>query len=437
MTRAVPLAGVILAAVLSPRDGWAQQPSSPTLELHALQQAAVAADPRGAELQLFNEQSALRLKNLAVLRLPTIGADAQAQYQSDVATAPLAGPGGRPLFAPPKATYDSAIRIDQRLFDPAIAAQTALERAQLAEQQARLQTALYAVRQSVNEAFFAAAALHQRANTLAAAIADLEGRLREMEARVREGAAVPADAAAVEATLLQRRQEDDELRANRRAALARLGTLTGRAIGEDASPVLPDLAARVAAARASLATLRARPEYAQFARMSERLARQREAVAAQARPKASAFGRVGYGRPGLNFIQGEFETYGLGGVRIQWNAWTWGTTGREREALALQQRVVAADEAAFARGLAEAIEGDLASIDRLQRALTLDERIVALRREVERMTQVRLQEGVVTASEYLARSAELLQARVAYAGHEVELAQASARLLTTLGLEVR
>jgi hypothetical protein len=43
----------------------------------------------------------------------------------------------------------------------------------------------------------------------------------------------------------------------------------------------------------------------------------------------------------------------------------------------------------------------------------------------------------VTASEYLDRNAELLQARFAQAGHRVELAQASARFLTTLGLEVR
>jgi outer membrane protein TolC len=60
-----------------------------------------------------------------------------------------------------------------------------------------------------------------------------------------------------------------------------------------------------------------------------------------------------------------------------------------------------------------------------------------LREQVVRSTQVRLQEGVVTASEYLDRTAELLQARYSRTGHEVELAEASARLLTTLGLEVR
>ena len=38
-------------------------------------------------------------------------------------------------------------------------------------------------------------------------------------------------------------------------------------------------------------------------------------------------------------------------MRLQWNAWTWGIRAREREALAIQQQIVAADEAAFARAL--------------------------------------------------------------------------------------
>ena len=98
---------------------------------------------------------------------------------------------------------------------------------------------------------------------------------------------------------------------------------------------------------------------------------------------------------------------------------------------------MAADEAAFARSLTTSIEGDQTAIDRLQRSLVADERIVTLREQVEHSMQLRLQEGVVTASDYLDRSAELLQARFARTGHQVELAQASARLLTTLGLGVQ
>ena len=50
---------------------------------------------------------------------------------------------------------------------------------------------------------------------------------------------------------------------------------------------------------------------------------------------------------------------------------------------------------------------------------------------------MRFQEGVVTASEYLDRNTEWLAAQFARGRHRVELAQARARLLTTLGLEVR
>jgi len=99
--------------------------------------------------------------------------------------------------------------------------------------------------------------------------------------------------------------------------------------------------------------------------------------------------------------------------------------------------VVEADQAAFARGLDEAVAADAASIDRLQAALVIDDRIVALREQVERSVQIRFREGVVTAADLIDRSTELLQARSARATHEVELAQAGARLLTTLGLEVR
>jgi len=411
--------------------------SGRSFDLATLQQAAIDTDPRMQQVALLNTQTDLRLRNISALRLPAVSVEGLGQYQSDVAHLTPAPPVIGGLFRPPKDTYDGSIRVDQRLFDPTVNAQGALERAQLAESQARVRTTLFTLRQQVNDAFFAAAALQARAGSLAATISDLMARLEEANARVREGTALPADAAAIEATLLQRQQDADDLQANRRAAFDRLRTLTGQRLGETDALVLPDLAALVARVRQAPDTVRARPEFEQFARTRDRLARQQELTAAQERPRLSTYARAGYGQPGLNFISSEFESYGLAGVRLQWNAWTWGSGGREREALAIQQQVVAADEAAFARFLTTSIEGDQTTIDRLQRSLVSDDRIVMLREQVERSTQVRLQEGVVTASEYLDRTAELLQARFARVGHEVELAQASAHLLTTLGLEVR
>ena len=426
---------------LVPGSAAAQAPppaaAARTFELGALQEAAITSDPRMQQLRLLMDQSGLRLRNIAAGRLPAILVEGQAQYQSDVPTAPFTSASGQPLFSPPKATYDGGIRIDQRLFDRTLDAQAALERAQLAAQQARVRTTLFALRQQVNDAFFGAAAMQARAGALAAVVADLDARLQETNARVTQGTALSADAAAIEATLLQRQQEEDELRTSREIALARLAVLTGQQVREDDELAMPNLGQAVARVQQASAQERVRPEYDQFIRTRERLARQAELTTAQERPRVSTYAKVGYGKPGLNFIADEFDGYALGGLRVQWNAWTWGTGGREREALAIQQQVVAADQAAFEKGLRDATEGDRAAIDRLQHALAIDERIVTLREQVARSTQVRLQEGVVTASEYLDRTAELLQARFARAGHQVELAQVSARLLTTLGLEVR
>jgi outer membrane protein TolC len=407
------------------------------LQLPALQRQALERDARARELELLTEQTALRVRNIEVERLPALSVLGSAQYQSDVPTPPAVVPGGQPLFSPSKDSYDASVRVDQRIVDPASAARLALARADLAESKSRVRTTLFALRTEVNESFFAAALLQEQLDALAATLDDLEARLRETNARVREGAALAGESAAIEATLLQQRQRADDIRASRRVALARLAALTGQPIADDAAVSLPELGDAVADARRGLDAVRARPEYEQFDRARDRAARQQDLAAAGDRPQLSAFGRAGYGKPGLNFINDRFEPYALGGVQLQWKAWTWGASGREREALGLQQSIVSAEEAAFTEALRRAIQLDLATIDRLQPALVSDDRIVSLREAIQRAARVRLTEGVITASDYLDRETETLGAAFDRGRHRVELAQARARVLTTLGLEVR
>src|SRR5262249_26059598 len=429
-------AGSTLAAAvftLCAQAALAQEP----LQLAAVQQAAIDADPRLKELDLQRRQTNLRLGIIDAERKPTLDALASGQYQSDVPQPPTLTPGGQPFFLPPKGTIDASVRTDFRLFDATIDARKTVEQARLVEDQARVRTSLYALRQDVNDAFFAAVLADARREAVAAALADLEGRLREAETRVREGAAPPADAAAVGGALLQRRQDDAELRAARGAALSRLSKLTGRALDEGSTFQLPDLGAQVAAARGTGAGVRARPEFDQFARSLDRIAAQQTAASAGERPRFSTYARGGIGRPGLNFIGDEWQFYGLAGVQMQWRAWTWNAGAHEREALNLQKEIVEAEQSAFARGLDRAIDADLAALVRLEESLALDERIVTLRESIDRSAGIRFGENVLTASEYLDRSTELLQARSARAAHRVELAQARARVLTTLGLEVR
>lgn len=404
------------------------------LHLDSLHAAAVRRDPRAGQGSLLRAQSALRQANLDAERLPALSVEGQAQYQSDVARIPFTLPGGTQPDAPPKDTYDARLVARQRLLDPSLAPRRELERAQLAEAEARLGTTLYGLRSAVNEAFFAALLLQSQRAEVATVVTDLEAQHALAVTRVREGAALPGEAAILEAELLRRRETLAELDATRAASLEVLGRLTGVTIAGGDTLVLPSAQAPRAVVTE---TVRGRPEFAQFARSRDVLARQEEVAAARDKPRLVAFGRAGYGRPGLNPLAAEFDAYWLAGLQVEWTPWSWGTTKRERRVLALQREIVDSEEAAFADAVQRALAQDLAAVGRLEAALRTDERIIALREQVLRETAARHREGVVTAAEYVDRRTDLTNARLARARHVVELAQANARLLTQMGMEVR
>lgn len=436
--------GLTAIAMLVPLAAQAQVPGRDSLQpslrdslqLGALQDSAVLRDPRGRELALLTAQSRLRQQNLTAERRPTLSLQGQAQYQSDVARIPVTLPGGVKVPTPPHDTYDAHLEAGQRLYDPSISPRRAVEDAQLAESQARLSAALYPVRQNVSDVYFAALRAQSQLAELETAITDLEAQLRVTRARVREGTALPSEEKTIRAELLKRRQSVAELSASRRASLVVLGDLTGQSL--DSATILraPDLAAEVAQARRSIAELRQRPEYEQFAGSRAVLAQQERAIAARDRPRLSAFGRAGYGRPGLNALSDKFDSYWLTGLQVQWSPWTWGMTRREKELLSLQRQIISAEEQQFTDNLRRATEQDLATIDRLAVTLAQDDEIIALREDIAAETRSRFNEGVVTSAEYVDRQTDVLSARVARALHRAELAQARARLLNTLGIEV-
>ena len=416
----------------------AQQAAAPadSLGLAVLHQQAVARDPRQRQFTLLARQTDLRLRNLSAERLPSFTAEAQAQYQSDVFNAEGL-PAGVTFPSPSNDTYDTRLSVEQPIYDPTISPRKTVERARLAESEAQVHSALFGLREEVNEAFFAAALLAERDAIIGATILELEKRLQESRVRVREGAALPSDTATIQATLLERRQDQAEIRSDRRAAIIRLSELIQRSIPESQILALPDLATEASDARRDLAAVRNRPEYQEFARTRERLVREEDVAASALRPRVAAFGHLGYGRPGINPVNDAFDSYYVFGVEVKWSPFNWGSTGREREALSLQREIVAAEEAAFTNRLTRATQDDLATMDRLDSTLVLDDQIVALRERVERETGLRFREGEVTASEYLDRNTDVLEARLDRATHKVEQVQARARFLTTLGLEIR
>ena len=429
------LAGLFVFAC--PLSIHAQQTATrDSLQLGDLQNQAVQHDPRTRQMDLLSSQSALRMQDIGTSRLPKIGANAQAQYQSQVLALPLRLPNGEPLPVPANDTYDASLGAEQSIYDPTINARRRIERAQLAASQANVEAATFALRNSVNDAYFAALIAEAKRAELETVITDLEARRKLAASRVAQGAALQSETDMLDAELLKQHQAVAQLTAGHDASLVILRDLTGKSISAGDPLVPPDLGEQVARARANIDTLRARPEYAQFARSRDVLAQQQASLGAADLPRISAFGRAGYGRPGLNPLGQDFSNYWLTGVQVKWSPWNWGTTRRDREVLDLQRQIVATNEAAFEQSVRRSITRDVASMDQLAQTLTDDDRIIALRERIFRETGFRYSEGVITSSEYVDRETDLLDARIARATHRVQLAQARANFLTSLGLGV-
>ncbi len=420
-----------VAAVRSPLS--AQAPDS--LRLDALRSAALERDPRAREIELLTEQSRLRLKSIDTDRLPSFSSEARAQHQSDVSTIPINLPGVS-IPTPPYNTYDAHVDVQQRLYDPSLAPRRGVERAQLAESQARVRSALFGLTETVNAAFYTALLAETQVAELQTTVTDLAAQLAVAEARVEAGSALPGEANTLRAELLRRLQTVDEQKSARKAALSVLSDLAGRQIDTAVVLAAPNFTSD-SITRASLATIRSRPEYQQFARTRELLDNLNRTKSAQDKPRLSAFLRTGYGRPGLNALSDKFDGYWLGGLQVQWTPWNWGNTNRERQLNALQSQIVSAEESAFTEGLQRAIEQDVASIERLAISLRSDEQIIELRENILRETRARYGEAVITSAEYVDRQTDLLAARLNRAAHRVQLSQAHAHLNTTLGLGVR
>lgn len=434
MNRSTCRAALALAALLAPGLLAAQQ-AAPMLD--ALQDAALARDPRGAQRGLLTAATAERLESLRAERLPQFTLGGTASWQSDVTAVTLGTPGLAPP-RPPRERWQATLDAEQLLLDGGrVAARREVERARLAEALAGVSTAQYARRGEVNAAFFSAWLAQQRAAELGTVIADLEARVTQARARVEAGTALPADTARLRAAQLEAEEQREAARAERRAALEVLALLTG-VEADGGALVLPELGASVAAARAAdAAARRDRPEFAAFAAQRARIDREMEQTRVENRPRAVAFAQGGVGRPGLNQFATEVDPFATVGVRVEWRPWTWGSAGRAARALAAQRDVVATEEQALAEAVARLVRADLAEIDRLSASLDRDARLVALREQVERAARAQFDEGALTAADYVEARTDLLQAALEQDRHRAELAQAQATYLTTLGLPPR
>lgn len=399
---------------------------SASLKLHAQQtkkfsieevyQMARKNYPLVKQRDLIAKTKDYSVSNAAKGYLPVFSVNGQATYQSAVTNFPFHIPGLTiPQFS--KDQYKIYAEGDQVIYDGgAIKNQKQTAEANEVVQQQTLEVQLYELYDRINQLFFGALLEEEQLKQNDLLQQDLQNGIDKAKAQVANGVAYRSSVDELSAQLLQTQQSRIDLIATKKAYLDMLGLFIDANLDDNtilekpASPVLADSITR--------------PELLAFDSQKKIYDLQDRLLKDQLRPKVSFFVQGGYGRPGLNFLSNSFEGYYLGGLRLNWNFGSLYTQKNQQHLLDINKNSLDIQKETFLFNTKISQLQQNENVQKYDSLIDKDDAIVELRASVKKAAYAQLENGVLSAHDYITQVNAEDQARQAKILHEMQLLQA-------------
>jgi outer membrane protein TolC len=150
-------------------------------------------------------------------------------------------------------------------------------------------------------------------------------------------------------------------------------------------------------------------------------------------PVLMAFGQAGYGRPGYDMLNDNFDDYYMVGIRLHWNIWDWGKTKREKQVFDIQNNIINAQKETFNQNLRADLHKRIADIEKYEKIIGRDEEIVRLQKNVVETADRQLKNGTITSTAYLIELNKMTEAKLNLEAHKLQLIYAKYQYLTSVG----
>ena len=384
--------------------------------------------PLVKQRDLINQSKELSEQNLAKTWFPQIVIGGQATHQSDVTRVPLEVPGMQ-IPVPSQNQYRAYAEVSQSIFDGGMVRQQKRELESNAKaQESELEVELHRLEERINQLFFGTLLLDAQGKQMDLLRRDIQLGIQTTEAAIANGTALTSSLDLLRAELLRIDQRDIEVSSLRHAYVDMLGALIDRKLDDDITleiPATPDVSSEIK-----------RPELRLFQNQMETAALQSGLLRARTLPKLSFFLQGGYGRPALNMLSNDPEPYYIGGLRLNWSLSGLYTLRNDKEGIRLAQRSFAVQRETFLLNTNLVLKQQNADIDRYNKLIATDEEIVELRTTIKNTASVQLENGVITASDYLDEVNAEDQARQNKNIHEIQKLMAEYAVATTKGILV-
>lgn len=414
------LAGVLFALPAAAQDGSA-------FTLEQAYQLAEQHYPLIRQRDLVKKTSGLSIGNIGKGFLPQLSVNGQATYQSDVTSVPVKIPGIN-IDEPGKDQYKLTAELSQILYDGGnIATQKKMQEVNALVEDQKVSVDMYKVKDRINTLFLGVLLLDEQLKQTALLQKDIQLGIHKVSAQVRNGTALRSNQQVLEAELLKNEQRKIELAANRKGLLDVLSLFIGQELPESTVLVQP------AAGTGLLTESIKRPELKLFSYQDSLFKVQEKMVSVKNRPRASAFIQGGYGRPGLNMLVNDFDFFYIGGLRLAWNLGGLYTSRKEKQILAINQQMIDVQRDVFLFNTNTQLKQQEAELSKLQQLIGTDQAIIDLREKVKTASNAQLENGVITASDFLREVNAEDQARLLLINHKLQLLQAQINYRTISG----
>lgn len=422
---------IIIILILSVSISMAQK----VLTLKECYVMALTANAIAGEKTAYSEISRIRDENLKKGWLPSIDANANVTYNSDVvdfASATASVPGMSSLFRPmPQDQYKLTMDINQVIYDGgAIKNARAIEQAELHLNEKQTESDLYKLKGQVNNYFFNILLLNRQKELLNNYLTLISKRISTMQSAVNNGVLLKPDIDILTSEKLKMEQQITENNLHRDALIKILSDMTGTEIDNSTRLILPS-------ETPEMTEELARPELQMFDLRKEQLSAGLKMVQSKRMPKAFGFATLGYGNPpGMDFFNDAFDTYYIVGAGIKWNIFDWNKAKNEKQVISLQQNIIENRKNDLTDNLKRQLEAKMSEINSLRELVRTDAELMDLRKRITAASESQYENGIITATDYLNEMNAEKSVAINSEIHKINLALAGIEYMNISGKEI-
>jgi outer membrane protein TolC len=279
---------------------------------------------------------------------------------------------------------------------------------------------LYKIRERINQLYFSILLSDLNAEVIRNTVNDMNSRLAKVKASVNQGVLLPSAADVLQAEILKAGQRLLEVKMQKLALIQTLGVITGLDLNENTTFVEPALIVDL-----SVYTNH-RPEFGVFGLMQQKLETTKKLSVSKDLPKVYGFGTAGYGNPGYNIFKEGAAFFYTVGAKVTWNFWNWNQTNREKQLLDLNSNIIENQKNAYDLANKAQVQQYLADVQKSDEMIKSDEEIIILRKSITLSAASQLENGTLTATEFITEQLAEEQALLNRNLHKMQLLQSKA-----------